>query len=141
MALWPLSSRNISLEIWSSVDNGFVDWLRQWLVDQDWSQNRLAEASGLSSSQMSRIINGGRVSPEVAAKLAPVLHLPEQTILEMAGRVRARPPANARIDQLVALFLQMDEEAQEDELATLRLRVERRKRGTNAKRSASSAGS
>ena len=81
---------------------------------------------------------------DVAQKMARTLKLPEETILGEAGLLKPVGNADdlkAKQWELLSLFGEMSDDEQEEELATLRLRVERRKRGKNAKRSAAGAGS
>jgi transcriptional regulator with XRE-family HTH domain len=68
------------------------DFITTQLNDRDWSQNKLAKQAHLSSSQISRIMNGNRPSPEVAMALGEALGVSAEHILKLSGRLEPDPP-------------------------------------------------
>lgn len=133
MAIYVLSSRNISSHIWSKMSEKLVQWIRDQLNDRDWSQNRLAKEADLTSSQISRIMNGQRPSPEVAHALAKALGVSPDFVLELGGRLPKKQERTPLLEELIGLFFQLPEEDKEAEVATLRVRVERLKKGRQTK--------
>jgi transcriptional regulator with XRE-family HTH domain len=69
-----------------------VDWITTQLNDRDWSQNKLARAAHLSPSQVSRVMNGQRPSPEIARAIGDALGVSGEFILKLSGRLDREPP-------------------------------------------------
>lgn len=133
MAIYVLSSSKFSRQYWSVMSEKLVDWIREQLNERDWSQNKLAKEAGLTSSQISRIMNGQRPSPEIARDLAKALNVSADFVLEMAGRLASKEKRTPLIEELIGLFVQLPSEDREAEVATLRVRVERLKKGRQTK--------
>ncbi len=69
-----------------------VDWITTQLNDREWSQNKLARAAHLSPSQVSRVMNGQRPSPEIARAIGDALGVSGEFILRLSGRLDREPP-------------------------------------------------
>jgi transcriptional regulator with XRE-family HTH domain len=69
-----------------------IDWITTQLNERDWSQNKLARASQLSRSQVSRVMNGQRPSPEIANAIGDALGVSGEFILKLSGRLEPDPP-------------------------------------------------
>jgi transcriptional regulator with XRE-family HTH domain len=82
-----------------------TEWITTQLNDRDWSQNRLARASHLSRSQVSRVMNGQRPSPEIARAIGDALGVSGEFILKLSGRLDPDPPNMPRnMDEWNELF-------------------------------------
>lgn len=79
------------------MEHAFGPYLKQLREQQCYSINQLAEAAGISNSQISRIENGVRGVPKPATirKLADALSVPYADMMKQAGYIEA---ANAAGD-------------------------------------------
>ena len=111
------------------MTNLLPKWLNEQLVARDWSQNRLGKEAGVSSGEMSRIMNGKLPGVEVALALARALRVPTETILRLAGRIPQAPLSSPEFDEWGELFHQLG-----DEDRTEMLQIGRLKAGKNDKR-------
>lgn len=71
----------------ASSTTDLVTYINDQLQQRDWSQNRLAREAKLSPSQVSRVMNGVRPSPEIAGALGKALGLSAESVLKLAGRL------------------------------------------------------
>lgn len=73
----------------------FTDWLQDELRRRGWEQADLVKRSGMSQSQISRIMNGmRRPGPEAMTNIARALHVPTDEAFRRAGLL---PPENANL--------------------------------------------
>lgn len=73
----------------------FTDWLHNELRRRGWEQADLVRRSGMSQSQISRIMNGmRRPGPEAMTNIARALHVPADEAFRRAGLL---PPENANL--------------------------------------------
>lgn len=119
---------------WSGLVESFVNWLTQELNDRDWSQNRLAKEAGLSSSAMSRVMNGDQPSFEICKSIARALKVMPETVLYMSGLLPKPPGYNPKADELQGHFAAMGEDDQDELLHISRGKIERRKGKRNGKK-------
>lgn len=75
----------------------FGEFLKKVREDKSISQRLLAEKSGISNAEISRIETGNRQnpSPDVLRQLAPVLEVPYEVLMEKAGYINDRSMAMA----------------------------------------------
>ncbi|WP_153977242.1 helix-turn-helix domain-containing protein [Paenibacillus xylanilyticus] len=73
------------------MEQPFGPYLKQLREQQSYSINQLAEAAGISNSQISRIENGVRGVPKPATirKLADALSVPYADMMKQAGYIEA----------------------------------------------------
>lgn len=72
--------------------NNFGEWLKQEIDKRHISQKELAEISGVTPAQISRIIGGTRgIGPDAIVGIARALKLPPELVFKKAGIL----PANA----------------------------------------------
>lgn len=128
------------------MQDSVADWLKKEMADRGLKPAELARAMGnKDEGSVSRILSGERkVGPDLAKALARALQLPQTTVFRAAGLLDEvdpnQPTLTERIWEAVNLLNSMGEQDQEDEIATLRLRAQRRKRGSdNDKRATSGA--
>ncbi len=122
-----------------TMANDFAGWLRKRMGELGLTQADLARESGIAKSHVSRLLSGeSRPTPDSAQRLSKALNLPPDTILIFGGQLPGRPTRNARAEEWLLLFTELDDEQQQNELEELRFRVNRRRRGRNA-RTASAA--
>lgn len=73
----------------------FSTWLQEQLNERGWDQADLVRRSGVSQSQVSRIMTGTRnPGPETSKAIARALRLPPEDVLRQAGIL---PPKNASL--------------------------------------------
>ncbi|MCM3163743.1 helix-turn-helix domain-containing protein [Metabacillus litoralis] len=67
----------------------FGEYLKQLRKDKSISQRELAEKSGISNAEISRIETGGRqkISPDVLRAIAPILEVPYEELMDKAGYI------------------------------------------------------
>lgn len=67
----------------------FGEYLKQLRKDKSISQRALAEKSGVSNAEISRIETGGRqkISPDVLRAIAPILEVPYEELMDKAGYI------------------------------------------------------
>lgn len=77
----------------------FGEWLKSELERRQWTQGELARRSGYDSGQISHWVNGTR-TPSVRScrDLAEALDLPEQVVMEAAGRKIRNPEIPDGVD-------------------------------------------
>ena len=70
----------------------FGEYLKQLRKDKSISQRELAEKSGVSNAEISRIETGGRqkISPDVLRAIAPILEIPYEELMDKAGYINSR---------------------------------------------------
>lgn len=91
------------------------------------SIREFAKLVGVSHPLISDILSGGKPSYRTCEKLAPVLNMPVETVLRLAGYLPA-PPSNTEYqEELLHLFSQLSPEDQKEILELLRFKAERQK--------------
>ncbi len=105
------------------MTNTLPKWLAEQLVERDWSQNRLGKEAGLSSSEMSRIMNGKRPSVEVALAIARALRVPAETLLRLSGQIPKEPTSSPEFDEWGELFQQLGDEDRAEMLQIGRMKA------------------
>lgn len=78
------------------VEHAFGPYLKQLREQQGYSINQLAEAAGISNSQISRIENGVRGVPKPATirKISDALSVPYADMMKQAGYLETGKPAS-----------------------------------------------
>ncbi len=98
-----------------------VEWITTQLNDRDWSQNKLAREAKLSPSQVSRVMNGQRPSPEIARAIGGALGVPAEYILKLSGRLDRDPPGLPKnMDEWTELFKRANPDQREKMLKMAR---------------------
>jgi transcriptional regulator with XRE-family HTH domain len=114
----------------------FFSWLDKRLDQLVISERELCRRAGLSHSVISKARSGIQpIGYEACIAIAGPLNEQPETVLRLAGHLPKQPDWNPKLDRLLGLFNRLSDDEQEEELETLQVRVERRKRGRNAKRS------
>lgn len=80
---------------------GLSDYLREKRKEKDWSQRDLANASGISNAEISRIESGKRKTPstDVLKAIAKALNTPVDEIFQQAGVIEE---GKAIVDRILA---------------------------------------
>lgn len=70
----------------------FGEYLKQLRKEKSISQRELAEKSGVSNAEISRIETGGRqkISPDVLRAIAPILDIPYEELMDKAGYINSK---------------------------------------------------
>lgn len=108
----------------------FANWLQDKLNRQGWDQAELADRSGLSSAQVSRIISEIRSpGPDACTAIARAFGLPPEIVFRKAGLLPPAPQETTTTRELVYMFLQLDEDAQDRMMQIARAFLEAKKEG------------
>lgn len=92
-------------QIGNDMAEELVTFITTQLNEKDWSQNKLGRQARLSKSQISRVMNGQRPSPEVARALGDALGVSAEHILKLSGRLEPDPPGMPKnMDEWMELF-------------------------------------
>lgn len=103
----------------------FSEWLRNQLIERNWTQADLAEASGVSPAQITRIITAQRgIGLDAAKSIARALRLPPETVYRAAGLLPQKPMEDEKQDILDHLFASLPPEGQEEVLEFLQFKVD-----------------
>lgn len=87
----------------------FAEWLDEKITRLGISQTQLAKASGLSVSQISRIIRmESTPGAEALDSIARALFLPTKTVFIMFGLLDAEPEDDEWVDEVVYKMSKMD---------------------------------
>lgn len=108
----------------------FQDWLNARMVERGLNQSDLARLMGKDRSFVNKLLGGHfGVTFETAKLLAKGLQLPLEEIMEAAGMVQSRTSLDSLLDaRIIAMFNELDPEGQEDILAMLQAKIDRKKR-------------
>ena len=83
-----------------------------------WSQNEVAERSGMSSAAMSNIVSKGVIPvPANCVRIAKALDIPPEILLRLAGYVRLPESMDDEEATLLSDFAKLDERAKRDVVA------------------------
>jgi len=110
--------------------NRFADWLNEYLrTEMDgWTQSRVATEAGLSTGNMSLVMNGHHEPTfEFCAKVARALNLPPTLVMQKAGLL-GPPNRSSAFQELVTMLGDFSIEEQEDILDYAHYRQSRRAR-------------
>ncbi len=117
----------------------FGKWLLEQLELRQMTQIDLANRSGVTPAQISRVINGVRgVGNDTLLKIAGALQISPETIFRAAGLLPEKKELDPKVERINHLANQLlDEEDKEELIKILELKLERqgRERGsdTNAR--------
>ena len=107
----------------------FADWLIQELVKRDWSQSDLSRNAKISTSQITRILNGQRNAGEDALKaIAHAFRLPPEQVFRAAGFLPPAPNINEDIEQILHEIEKLPKDDQREVLAFIRMKNNLRKK-------------
>lgn len=106
----------------------FPTWLQKELDARGWNQSDLSRRSGITTGQISRILNGTRgPAPETLNGIAKAFHLSPELIFRIAGLLPPRENVEPLDEELLDLFEQLTPEDQDEILQLARMKIERRK--------------
>ncbi|MDR7238770.1 helix-turn-helix domain-containing protein [Neobacillus drentensis] len=85
----------------------FGEYLKQLRKNMSISQRELAEKSGVSNAEISRIETGGRqkISPDVLRAIAPILEIPYEELMDKAGYINSRSSIMTEHREAEELFI------------------------------------
>jgi transcriptional regulator with XRE-family HTH domain len=70
----------------------FSNWLVKQLDEREWTQADLSKRSGVTTSQISRILSGTRgIGIDACLAIARAFHIPEERVFRKAGFLPNRP--------------------------------------------------
>jgi len=102
------------------------------LIQKEMNQRNLsirgfAKLVGVSHPTIVTVLNGEEPSYDLCKKLAPVLHIPLESLLRIAGLLPPAPPDTEYEEQILYLLRQLSPQEQEEILELLRFKTERQK--------------
>lgn len=107
----------------------FAEWILHELEVREWSQSDLARNSNISTSQITRILNGQRnAGEETVRAFAKALKLPPEQVFRAAGLLPPKPEVNELIEQIIHETHDMPEIDQQEVLAYIRMKNNLRKK-------------
>lgn len=99
----------------------FADWLQKELDKRNWKQADLAKRASLGTGTVSRIMNKERApGAEACLGIAEALRLPPEIVFRKAGLLPERGDPSPAVTEIVYLFNQLDDAAQEEALVMMR---------------------
>jgi len=113
------------------INESFSRWLQERMRLKGYSQAELARRAGVSRAAINGILTGGRgPGNDLCSAIARGLELPEIIVFVEAGIMKAPPGYNEDFEDLKNIFVQMNEEDQEEFLENGRTKIKlRTKRG------------
>ncbi len=92
----------------------FIDWLKEKLIEMEWSQAEFARRTHLSPAQITRLLNGQRGIGEVGLNaIASAFNIPAEDVFEKAGFLPTRVDMNSLSEeqkQVIHQVTQLDDE-------------------------------
>lgn len=108
----------------------FPQWLEEQLERKNWIQADLARASGITTAQIGRILNGARrAGPDACIAIADALNLPPDMVFRQAGLLPPKQEQPPEFEEINYILSNLPEEEREDilEYARLRARINERR--------------
>ncbi|HEY4761633.1 MAG TPA: helix-turn-helix transcriptional regulator [Thermoguttaceae bacterium] len=106
----------------------FAEWLEKELIEQKVTQAELSRRSGISPSQISKILNmQSSPGPEACTAIARALDLPEEEVFRHAELLSPKTEDAPNLAEWVHLFLSADP-AERDRMLELARVLSRRSR-------------
>jgi len=110
----------------------FVEWLKEEADKKGLSQAEIARKGSLSKSQVSRVFSMTIApSQEFILAISRVFQLSPEVVFIKAGLLPERNERNEKINEVVHILEQLDEENQSDVAEYVRLRLEIQERRGN----------
>jgi transcriptional regulator with XRE-family HTH domain len=107
----------------------FADWLQAELQRRGWNQAELARRSGITSGQISRVLNREQSAGlETMRAVAQALEVSLYDVFVRAGLLPARSERDSLVQQLIDMLADLPRADQEEILELARLKVERTRR-------------
>jgi transcriptional regulator with XRE-family HTH domain len=107
----------------------FADWLQAELQRRGWNQAELARRSGITSGQISRVLNREQgAGLETMRAVAQALDISLYDVFVRAGLLPAHAERDSLVQQLIDMLADLPRADQEEILELARLKVERTKR-------------
>lgn len=114
------------------------EWLKTTLEEQEMSQAELARRSGLSASQISRIISmTSTPSQDAIVSIARSLHVPAEHLLRVIGTLPPTPELDPELEEASSYFFQLSRDDRDEIIALMLLKIKRRERERGRTNSAS----
>jgi transcriptional regulator with XRE-family HTH domain len=106
--------------------NNFYEWLQAEIEDRNWSQAEFAKKSGISASQVSRVISGLRPpGNEFIEATSHALRLPPEEVFRRAGLLPPKPVKTEAIEELLHLASDLPPDQVQELIDLARLKLDR----------------
>jgi len=109
------------------------DLIKEEMNKRNLSIRDFAKLVGVSHPTISAVLNGEEPSFDLCRKLAPVLHIPLESVLLSAGLLPPASPDTEYAEQILHLLRQLSPQEQEEILELLRFKAERQKTARKTK--------
>jgi len=113
-----------------SAQVDFTEWLQEQIRASGRTQAQVAQAGGISTSHLSRVLSGERgIGPELCHGVARALNLPPERVFRKAGLLPPRiigGKNEERKAELLDYFEALDERGRDTALAVMRTLYEQR---------------
>jgi transcriptional regulator with XRE-family HTH domain len=113
------------------VGNDFVAWINGEIKAREWSQSDLSRKSGITTAQISRVLNRERLPGiEFCKGIARAFGLKDIQVLEIAGLAtdKDRVKFSPIVEATAAMLNELSENDQEEIRAMVRVKWERKHR-------------
>jgi transcriptional regulator with XRE-family HTH domain len=113
------------------MGNDFVSWVEGEIKARGWSQSDLSRKSGITTAQISRVLNRERMPGiEFCKGIARAFELKDIQVLELAGLATDSEPSKFSpiVEAAATMLNQLPEDDQEEIRAMVRLKYERAQR-------------
>jgi transcriptional regulator with XRE-family HTH domain len=102
----PMNFKNDTLSVMNVIN--FSEWLRSQLDTAGITQAELSRRSGLSPSQVSKLLSMQSPPGKTAiTAIAGALHIPKETVMRAAGLLPSVTDNDPRVERLLYLFNQL----------------------------------
>jgi len=101
----------------------FTDWLQNELTVREWTQADLSRRSGVSASQITRVMSGERgIGNDGLVNIARALNLPAVNVFRAAGILPPVPETTEEIEMILHEISKLPKEDQAEILAFVRMK-------------------
>lgn len=107
----------------------FAEWLLQELEYREWTQADLSRKSGVSTGQITRVVNGQRgLGKDSLTAIAKALEYPPEKVYRIAGFLPPAIDLNEEIETILHEVSKLPKADQQEVLAYIRMKNNLRKK-------------
>lgn len=103
-----------------------IELIKNEMIKRNLSIREFAKLVGVTHPTISAILEGEEPSYDICRKLAPILHLPLETVLRAAGLLPPVSPDTEYQEEFFHLLSQLSPQERQEILELLRFKTERR---------------
>ncbi len=116
------------------MNKSFGEWLQEELNDRHLSQKEFSAISGITQSQISRIISGERGAAEkTILAIAKGLNLTPEFVFRKAGLLPQKLKVSQQTEEIIFLLEQLSQNEREEIEDLIRVKISRKRAGDKKK--------